>query len=154
MSDDEQSSVTDDAVSNRSDDTALDESEGVQANGRESAEDKKPSFASAAEKVEVAKADQTGVVPADPTATANKRGDGASAVESGESDIATEEEIAAAAAEEANIAPRGPIEEIKDEPEDLRMDWYILKVQSNRERSIAKALERKMKIEGYERFFD
>ena len=34
------------------------------------------------------------------------------------------------------------------------MDWYILKVQSNRERSIAEALERKMKIEGLDRFFD
>src|SRR3954471_20758446 len=156
MSDDEQSSVTDDAVSNRTNDTALDESEGARANGRETAEDKKPSFASAAEKVEVAQADKAGVVPADPTATANEVGDGAGgkAAESGESDMATEEDIAAAAAEEAKIAPRGPIEEIKDEPEDLHMDWYILKVQSNRERSIAEALERKMKIEGYERYFD
>jgi transcriptional antiterminator NusG len=34
------------------------------------------------------------------------------------------------------------------------MDWYILKVQSNRERSIAEALERKMRIEGYDRYFD
>jgi transcriptional antiterminator NusG len=34
------------------------------------------------------------------------------------------------------------------------MDWYILKVQSNRERSIAEALERKMRIEGLDRFFD
>ena len=34
------------------------------------------------------------------------------------------------------------------------MDWYILKVQSNRERSIAEALERKMKIEGLDRYFD
>jgi transcriptional antiterminator NusG len=34
------------------------------------------------------------------------------------------------------------------------MNWYILKVQSNRERSIAEALERKMKIEGLDKFFD
>jgi transcriptional antiterminator NusG len=34
------------------------------------------------------------------------------------------------------------------------MDWYILKVQSNRERSIAEALERKMRIEGLDRYFD
>jgi transcriptional antiterminator NusG len=154
MSDDEQSSVTDDAVSNRSDDTALDESEGARTNGRESGEDKKPSFASAAEKVEVAQAKEAGVVPADPTAAANEVEGSADAAESGESGVATEEDIAAAAAEEAKIAPRGPIEEIKDEPEDIHMDWYILKVQSNRERSIAEALERKMKIEGYERFFD
>jgi transcription termination/antitermination protein NusG len=160
MSDDQQPSVTDDAVSNRSDDTALDDGEGARANGRETAEDNKPSFASAAEKVEVAEAEKVGVVPADPTAAAKEAGDGPGADspgdsdDAGESDVATEEDIAAAAAEEAKIAPRGPIEEIKDEPEDIRMDWYILKVQSNRERTIAEALERKMKIEGYERFFD
>jgi transcriptional antiterminator NusG len=34
------------------------------------------------------------------------------------------------------------------------MDWYILKVQSNRERSIAEALERKIKIEGLDDYFD
>jgi transcriptional antiterminator NusG len=34
------------------------------------------------------------------------------------------------------------------------MDWYILKVQSNRERSIAEALQRKIKIEGLDRYFD
>ena len=72
MGDEEQPLATDDAVSNRSDDTALDEGEGAHANGRESAEDKKPSFASAAEKVEVAQANEAGVVPADPTATANE----------------------------------------------------------------------------------
>src|SRR5262249_2675825 len=55
---------------------------------------------------------------------------------------------------EPAVAPRGPIEETPDEPEDIHMDWFILKVQSNRERSMADALTRKMKIEGYERFFD
>jgi transcription termination/antitermination protein NusG len=39
-------------------------------------------------------------------------------------------------------------------PEEIRMDWYILKVQSNRERSIAEALERKMRIEGLDHYFD
>jgi transcriptional antiterminator NusG len=34
------------------------------------------------------------------------------------------------------------------------MDWYILKVQSNRERSIAEALQRKIKIEGLDRYVD
>ncbi len=57
-------------------------------------------------------------------------------------------------AEEPAALPTGPIEETPDEPEDIHMDWFILKVQSNRERSIAEALERKMKIEGYERYFD
>ena len=40
----------------------------------------------------------------------------------------------------------------KDEP--IEMDWYILKVQSNRERSIADALRRKIAIEGLDRYFD
>ncbi|MBL9164007.1 MAG: transcription termination/antitermination factor NusG [Planctomycetaceae bacterium] len=34
------------------------------------------------------------------------------------------------------------------------MDWYILKVQSNRERSIADALKRKVAIEGLEKYVD
>lgn len=55
--------------------------------------------------------------------------------------------------EEPPVPPSGPIELIEDEDEDLSMDWYILKVQSNRERSIAAALERKVAIEGLDRFF-
>ena len=38
-----------------------------------------------------------------------------------------------------------------DEP--IEMDWYILKVQSNRERSITDALRRKVAIEGLDRYF-
>jgi len=34
-----------------------------------------------------------------------------------------------------------------------KMDWYILKVQSNRERSISEALRRKIAIEGLEEYF-
>ena len=37
--------------------------------------------------------------------------------------------------------------------ESIEMDWYILKVQSNRERSIADALRRKVAIEGLDPFF-
>jgi len=40
---------------------------------------------------------------------------------------------------------------VSDEP--IQMDWYILKVQSNRERSIADALRRKVAIEGLDRYF-
>ena len=39
-----------------------------------------------------------------------------------------------------------------DDP--IEMDWYILKVQSNRERSIADALRRKVAIEGLDAYFD
>lgn len=42
----------------------------------------------------------------------------------------------------------------KKEEGPIVMDWYILKVQSNRERSIAEALQRKIKIEGLDRYFD
>ncbi len=38
-------------------------------------------------------------------------------------------------------------------PEEVKMDWYILKVQSNREKSIAAALKRKIAIEGLEDYF-
>lgn len=48
-----------------------------------------------------------------------------------------------------------PIELIQDgiADEDIKTEWYILKVQVNREESIRAALERKVKIEGLERFF-
>jgi transcription termination/antitermination protein NusG len=36
---------------------------------------------------------------------------------------------------------------------EIQMDWYILKVQSNRERSIAEALERKIAIAGLSKYF-
>lgn len=143
MTDDDQSSV-DDAVSNHSDDTAIDEGDGAHANGRERADEEGLGLGQTVEHR------QPSVEPIE-------------APESGEHEIshsdevATDDEIAEAdtvAEESAPVAPRGPIEETPDEPEDIHMDWFILKVQSNRERSIAEALERKMKIEGYERFFD
>ncbi|MCA9118651.1 MAG: transcription termination/antitermination factor NusG [Planctomycetaceae bacterium] len=49
-----------------------------------------------------------------------------------------------------------PIELIQDDAgseEDIKTEWYILKVQVNREESIRAALERKVKIEGLERYF-
>jgi transcriptional antiterminator NusG len=51
-------------------------------------------------------------------------------------------------------APKAKKPSPPPEPEEIKMDWYILKVQSNRERSIAEALERKMRIEGLDRYFD
>ena len=41
----------------------------------------------------------------------------------------------------------------KAEEGPIEMDWYILKVQSNRERSIADALKRKVRVEGLEKYF-
>ncbi len=44
-------------------------------------------------------------------------------------------------------------EYVEEEEEELHMEWYILKVQSNRERSISEALRRKIVIEGIDRYF-
>jgi transcriptional antiterminator NusG len=64
------------------------------------------------------------------------------------------EDAAEVAIEEEPESDAGPVYLAPPEDEEIHMDWYILKVQSNRERSIAEALERKIKIEGLERFFD
>jgi len=64
---------------------------------------------------------------------------------------AAEEEIAEEEAPETN---KGPVYLAPPEDDEIHMDWYILKVQSNRERSIAEALERKIKVEGLDRYFD
>ena len=51
-----------------------------------------------------------------------------------------------------------PIEEFVDEEavapgDDVPMNWYILKVQVNREKSICETLKRRVKVEGMEHFF-
>lgn len=55
-----------------------------------------------------------------------------------------------AAEEEDN---RGPIEETPVVEEPPKMNWYILKVQSNREESIRESLQRRVKVAGLERYF-
>jgi transcriptional antiterminator NusG len=68
-------------------------------------------------------------------------------------DDAAEEE----AAEEEVEAPetnKGPVYLAPPEDDEIKMDWYILKVQSNRERSIAEALQRKFAVEGYDKYCD
>jgi transcription termination/antitermination protein NusG len=132
MTDDEQSSVADDAMSNHGDDTAIDEGEGARDNGQELSGEEHPTQSLAGEHAEpsVDAADELEREP-----------------ESAEAEAEVEEEQVA-------VGPKGPIEETPEEEEAIHMDWFILKVQSNRERTIAEALERKMKIEGYERFFD
>ncbi len=56
---------------------------------------------------------------------------------------------------EDDTASVEPIEELdeEDEEEDVQMDWYILKVQSNRERSICDGLRRRVVIAGLDRYF-
>lgn len=77
----------------------------------------------------------------------------------------TDEQVespAAPAAEEAEPepkpkkprVPRPPVEEASLEKPPIKLDWYILKVQSNREDSIADALKRRIAIEGLGDYFD
>ncbi len=55
--------------------------------------------------------------------------------------------------DEVEEEERGPIEEtpIVDEPP--KMNWFILKVQSNREESIRESLKRRVAVAGLDRFF-
>lgn len=55
--------------------------------------------------------------------------------------------------EEPEVAPAGPIEEVGDDEEEINLEWYILKVQSNRERTSSEALKRKIAIEGLDHLF-
>ncbi|HEX7376016.1 MAG TPA: transcription termination/antitermination protein NusG [Pirellulales bacterium] len=49
--------------------------------------------------------------------------------------------------------PRPPVEELSLEKGPIKKDWYILKVQSNREDSIADALQRRIAIAGLGDYF-
>ena len=49
---------------------------------------------------------------------------------------------------------RGPIEETAVVDEPPKLNWYILKVQSNREESIREGLQRRVAVAGLERYFD
>ncbi len=77
--------------------------------------------------------------------------------EASESEVATTEiEGEVEETEESESAESESSSEVAaEEPADdsTKMDWYILKVQSNRERSIADALRRKIAIEGLGEFF-
>lgn len=61
----------------------------------------------------------------------------------------------AADEEEAPFVPAEPLEFIDESAadQDLAFDWYILKVQVNREDSIKEALLRKVRLNGLERYF-
>lgn len=48
---------------------------------------------------------------------------------------------------------RGPVEETPVVDEPPNMNWYILKVQSNREDSIRDSLQRRVKVAGLDKFF-
>jgi transcriptional antiterminator NusG len=68
-------------------------------------------------------------------------------------DEITEEDVADEPEEQVETSS-GPVYVAPAEDDEIKMDWYILKVQSNRERSIAEAVERKIKVEGLDKYFD
>lgn len=145
MADVTESQVVDDAVSNRSDDTAL-EHEAARAGESQDA----GVSAGAVESVATDEHATDGAIEQD---TANEVTDESLADESS----ADEEDFADGADDEADEAGQTRVAVSLDPepvPEEIRMDWYILKVQSNRERSIAEAIERKIRVEGLDQFFD
>jgi transcriptional antiterminator NusG len=134
LAEDDSSLVADDAVTNRSDDTALDEADLDRSDNGEA----------------VAADHESGVaddVPEDAHAA-----DEAAVTDESDAEEEIAEETEESATEAARPAKPPLMEEVPEE--EIRMDWYILKVQSNRERSIAEALERTIKIKGLDRFFD
>ncbi|MCG8448884.1 MAG: transcription termination/antitermination protein NusG [Pirellulales bacterium] len=64
--------------------------------------------------------------------------------------VEEEETEKAAAIEQPQQQVEEPLPETEEAPS---MDWYILKVQSNREKSIAAALKRKIAVEGLDEYF-
>lgn len=65
-----------------------------------------------------------------------------------------EEEAEEEAEYEYEYEDEDDAEEVAEEDDGtIKMDWYILKVQSNREKSITAALKRKIAIEGLEDYF-
>jgi transcriptional antiterminator NusG len=68
-----------------------------------------------------------------------------------EIEVSTEE--AEAGAEEPVPSGEAVVVAEPEPEEEIHMDWYILKVQSNRERSISEALQRKIAIEGLSKYF-
>jgi transcriptional antiterminator NusG len=66
---------------------------------------------------------------------------------------AAEHEVAEHDVVEHEVEERGPIEETPVVDEPPKMNWYILKVQSNREESIRESLQRRIKVAGLDRYF-
>jgi transcription termination/antitermination protein NusG len=146
-------SLADDAVSNRSDDTALDEAGGTAATGRNGLGPETPGQPVGDDETQFEAAHQSQHITSQEELTESPS---AESLEAEAADAIREEAEAEEQEPDAQPVrvPKPPVEIADESPEEIRMDWYILKVQSNRERSIAEALERKMRIEGLDRYFD
>ena len=57
------------------------------------------------------------------------------------------------AEEEPEREPKGIAVAVEDDDRPVKMDWYILKVQSNREDSIREGLLRRVQVAGLEKYF-
>jgi transcriptional antiterminator NusG len=124
---------------------------GADVAGQDPAADVKDRDAAAEEEV------STGTAPPpDDSAESSAAEDQAEKEEDGKDE--DEEDEAEEVAEEEPDIPL-TVEEIAaalkqgESDEDIQMDWYILKVQSNRERSIAEALQRKIAVAGLDKYF-
>jgi transcriptional antiterminator NusG len=167
----------DDAVSNRSDDTALDEGDPNEssvsrdrswvrsepaADEGPQADVENPIAGQTRDQADIAAAMETGA-DAEEGAQAQEASETSEAADGDDrADVEAEGAEGMVSLPAAGVPtppavemkPKGPIYEEPALEEEIHMDWYILKVQSNRERSIAEALERKMRIEGLDRYFD
>lgn len=65
----------------------------------------------------------------------------------------TAENVDLAATEEDVAEDAGGPDEVEDDEEGAKKDWYILKVQSNRENSICDGLKRRVAVAGLEEYF-
>ncbi len=83
------------------------------------------------------------------TEVAVEEAEEAGAVEETEEEAEEEAETVTEEEEEAETVT----EESDEDSDEIKMDWYILKVQSNREKSITAALKRKIAVEGLEDYF-
>jgi len=119
---------------------------GADVAGQDPAADVKDRDAAAEEEV------STGTAP-----PPDDSAESSAAEDQAEKDEDEEDEAEEAAEEEPDIPLT--VEEIAaalkqgESDEDIQMDWYILKVQSNRERSIAEALQRKIAVAGLDKYF-
>ena len=120
-------------------------------------EDETPAEAEAAVVVEETVEEQVDApeVAAEEVAAEAESVEEVAAEESGSEEEAVEEEaVDDVEAEGEDEAEAEEVEEAAAEEDDEdKMDWYILKVQSNREKSITAALKRKIAVEGLEEYF-
>jgi transcriptional antiterminator NusG len=161
--DEDSSFAADDAVTNRSDDTALDEAQVVRSSRSDEIADLASDESNQFDEFPPANG-ESNEYAVDRFETKRQLTGNESDQLSDDADV--DDEVVDESEESGEKAddteestgpgtrPVRPVMEVVPEDEEIRMDWYILKVQSNRERSIAEALERKIKIEGLDRYFD